>query len=240
MKVLCTFRLSREKVPLVETLAPAAEEQNSDVSVLVICLGVCSPSHCVLQVQCSFFPLESRWLLMTWVMHIHTFCLLCLFSAHNRHPHCLPSTWRKEERKGITHHRIIFYFVRKELASHECAPERWIIILREQGCFDGPLLCLAGRTACPEEATSKPGWREVCCRHSCCTAPGLGDSAGAQCALCYVFLSEVMGTSTCNWWGLQGRLKYPFFRQVIDCFWKSQWNFWWKEIQFYVGEGAII
>lgn len=44
MKVLCTFRQSREKVPLVETLA-LAEEQNIDVSIFVVCLGMCSSSH---------------------------------------------------------------------------------------------------------------------------------------------------------------------------------------------------
>lgn len=110
----------------------------------------------------QLFPTGKQWLLVTWGMYTHTFCWLCFFSVHNRYPHCLPSTWREEERKGTTHHRIIFYFVRKELASHKCVSEKWFIILREQGCFDGRQLCLAERTVSPEDTTSKPGWREVC------------------------------------------------------------------------------
>lgn len=31
-------------MPLVERLAPVAEEQNSDASILVMCLGMCSSS----------------------------------------------------------------------------------------------------------------------------------------------------------------------------------------------------
>lgn len=47
VKVLCTFRLFREEVPLVEALALATEEQNSDVFILVMCLGIGSSSHAI-------------------------------------------------------------------------------------------------------------------------------------------------------------------------------------------------
>lgn len=93
---------------------------------------------------------------------------------------------------------------------------------------------LAGRTDSPEDATSKPGCREVCAAGTVAAQPwAVWHGAGAQYALCCVFLSGVVVTSTCNWWGPQARLKYTFSYQVICCFWKSQWNFWWKDIVLY-------
>lgn len=42
MKVICSFRLFREKVPLGEALALAAERQSSGVIILVTYVGMCS------------------------------------------------------------------------------------------------------------------------------------------------------------------------------------------------------
>lgn len=48
MKVICTFRLFREKVPLCEALALAAEEQSSGIIILVTYVGTCSFTTCYL------------------------------------------------------------------------------------------------------------------------------------------------------------------------------------------------
>ena len=46
MKAICTFRLFREKAPLGEALALAAEERSSGVVTLVTCVGMCFFTTC--------------------------------------------------------------------------------------------------------------------------------------------------------------------------------------------------
>lgn len=157
-------------------------------------------------------------------MYIRAFCWLCLFSVHNRYPHFLPPTWRKEQGKE----QII-------LGPSFVLSERNLLLisvfLRGDSLFWGSKAALTGpssvwlggqfplRTPRQGQAGGRcAGVLQALLLHH---PWAVWHSAGAQYASCYVFLWGGVGTSTYSWWGSHARLKYPFVNRSYIAFGKA-------------------